>query len=162
MLTVTGVPAGLYLMALVRRLPKTRSKRRASLAVDRHGRFTYVNRQAERMMGHGRQDLLAKNVWEAFPELLASRTYQEYQRVARERSTFVYPGRPAELGPAPLLHEVVSTDIDRVRLRVVAKCEWHDMWLPIRRRRDPRQALGLKVGNLLGSKHAHLDSPQLQ
>src|SRR5439155_6878905 len=55
----------------------------AFLALDTDGRFTYVNRQAERMIGLKRQDLLGQNVWDVFPHLKDSRMYTEYERAVR-------------------------------------------------------------------------------
>ncbi len=55
----------------------------AFLALDTDGCFTYVNRQAERMIGLKRHDLLGQNVWDVFPHLKDSRMYTEYERAVR-------------------------------------------------------------------------------
>ncbi|HLY67522.1 MAG TPA: PAS domain-containing protein, partial [Chloroflexota bacterium] len=57
----------------------------AFLALDGQDRFTYVNRQAELMIGKSRQQLLGRNIWEVFPQLAGTRIHDEYQRVARDR-----------------------------------------------------------------------------
>src|SRR5581483_10584481 len=61
----------------------------AYVALDAEARFTYVNKQAEKLMRLSREQLLGRSIWEQFPELLASPIHQHYQRVVRER-------RPAE------------------------------------------------------------------
>jgi hypothetical protein len=55
----------------------------AFLALDRDSRFTYVNRQAEQLIGRCRQDLLGRNLFEAFPELVGTPFQREYERVVR-------------------------------------------------------------------------------
>jgi PAS domain S-box-containing protein len=50
------------------------------LALDDAWRFTYVNGAGERLCGRGRQDLLGRDLWEAFPELMGTR----FQRVCLE------------------------------------------------------------------------------
>ena len=47
--------------ALLERLPD------AFVSVDPHWQFTYINRQAEALLGKGREELLGRNVWDIFP-----------------------------------------------------------------------------------------------
>ncbi|HSJ23272.1 MAG TPA: PAS domain-containing protein [Longimicrobiales bacterium] len=50
----------------------------AFFALDRDWRFTYVNREAERVLDRRRADLLGQSVWDAFPEAVGSRFWEEY------------------------------------------------------------------------------------
>ena len=51
-------------------------------ACDADWRFTYVNKQAERILGIGREDLLGKNAWDVFPLTLGTDLEKEYRRAA--------------------------------------------------------------------------------
>ena len=55
------------------------------VAIDPQGCFSYVNHRAERLMGKKRHTLMGVKVWDAFPELLGSKVYEQYTHVARER-----------------------------------------------------------------------------
>jgi PAS domain S-box-containing protein len=48
--------------------------------LDREWRFTYVNREAERILQRRRADLLGRVVWEQFPAALGSTLHHEYER----------------------------------------------------------------------------------
>ncbi len=50
------------------------------VALDREWRYTYINSRAERILGRKREDLLGKNIWEAYPVLVGSRFEHECQR----------------------------------------------------------------------------------
>src|SRR5918997_3445552 len=62
-------------------------------AVDRQWRFTYINERAlnrlRRTRGEGltREELLGKNCWEAFPELVDTAFYHKYHEALREQKT---------------------------------------------------------------------------
>ena len=56
----------------------------AFFALDRDWRFTYVNRQAERLLGRRREDLLGQDLWEEFPDALGT-AFEEHYRGAVER-----------------------------------------------------------------------------
>ena len=62
---------------------------------DRDWRFTYVNRQAEVLLGRSRDDLLGKNHWEEYPDTLGTDVERNYRRAAAENVTvrfeFFYP-----------------------------------------------------------------------
>ncbi len=51
----------------------------AFLALDRDGRFTYVNRQAEIALRKTRAELLGHNVWEKFPESVGTPFQRNYE-----------------------------------------------------------------------------------
>jgi PAS domain S-box-containing protein len=54
----------------------------AFVAVDREWRFTYVNAQAERVLGRETGDLLGKVLWEIYPGLEGSEFQRLYHRAA--------------------------------------------------------------------------------
>ncbi|MDB6105285.1 MAG: putative histidine kinase, hybrid, partial [Gammaproteobacteria bacterium] len=56
----------------------------AFVAVDREWRFTYVNAQAERVLGRETGDLLGKVLWEVYPGLEGSEFQRLYHRAADE------------------------------------------------------------------------------
>jgi PAS domain S-box-containing protein len=56
----------------------------AFYALDREWRFTYVNSQAERLLRRDRFALLNRNIWEAFPEAVASTFYEQYHKAVEE------------------------------------------------------------------------------
>src|SRR5829696_2301161 len=68
-------------------------------AVDRQWRFTYINERALRRIqgdrGEGltREDLLGKNIWEVYPELVGSVFYHKYHDAVREQKTNQFEGR---------------------------------------------------------------------
>jgi PAS domain S-box-containing protein len=49
--------------------------------------FTYVNHQAETILFRSRNELLGRNIWEAFPEAVGSAFEEHYRRAVRERTT---------------------------------------------------------------------------
>jgi PAS domain S-box-containing protein len=57
------------------------------LAFDESWRFTYVNGAGERLCGRLRQELLGRELWEAFPELLGSRFHRVCLEGAERRRT---------------------------------------------------------------------------
>jgi PAS domain S-box-containing protein len=59
----------------------------AFFAVDRQWRFTYVNREAERLWDRPREGLLGKNLWEEFPEEVDSESYRQIRRAMEEGKT---------------------------------------------------------------------------
>ncbi|MDQ2824464.1 MAG: response regulator [Verrucomicrobiota bacterium] len=50
-------------------------------AVDEEWKFTYVNPEAEALLGRKRDELIGKGLWEQFPELNGSPFEQNYRRV---------------------------------------------------------------------------------
>jgi PAS domain S-box-containing protein len=73
----------------------------AFLALDRDGRLTYVNRQAEQLIGRKRGELLGQSLFDMFPELAGTRFQREYERVVRLHAPVefeeYYAGRKAWL-----------------------------------------------------------------
>ncbi len=61
----------------------------AFYALDREWRFTYVNRQAERIWQRRREELLGRNVWVEFPETVPM-LLRPYQKVLREQKPLTF------------------------------------------------------------------------
>jgi PAS domain S-box-containing protein len=62
-------------------------------ATDRQWRFTYVNREAERILGRPSSALLGKNVLDEFPNLVGTRFEQEGRRALAENVTVTFEER---------------------------------------------------------------------
>jgi PAS domain S-box-containing protein len=97
----------------------------AFFTLDSDWRFTYLNPQTEAVLGRRRDDLLGQNVWEAFPETVGSRSYDQYQRALRDRIPVRFeeawpPGGPTfevRAYPVPRGLAVYFTDVTEERLR---------------------------------------------
>lgn len=59
----------------------------AFLTFDRDWRFTYLNREAERLLRRPKEELLGRNVWVEFPEAGEGAVRREYERAVRENRT---------------------------------------------------------------------------
>jgi diguanylate cyclase (GGDEF)-like protein/PAS domain S-box-containing protein len=62
----------------------------AFYALDREWRFTYLNKEAERILRVRKDDLLGKNIWEEFPETAGLAFYPEYHKAMEEGETAVF------------------------------------------------------------------------
>jgi len=54
----------------------------AFIGYDPNWRFSYINKQAEILLGHGREDLIGAVLWEYFPEVIGSSFEEHFLRVA--------------------------------------------------------------------------------
>lgn len=59
----------------------------AFLTLDREWRFTYLNREAERLMRRAKADLLGRSIWAEFPAAAGSTFQREYERALRDNVT---------------------------------------------------------------------------
>ncbi|MEQ1354195.1 MAG: response regulator, partial [Candidatus Acidiferrum sp.] len=59
-------------------------------AVDTDWNFTYLNAEAEIMLGAAREALLGKNLWTNFPDLLGTIFEQNYRRVMQEKGAIEF------------------------------------------------------------------------
>ncbi|KAM3101013.1 PAS domain-containing protein [Phormidesmis sp. 146-12] len=59
----------------------------AFFSLDRDWRFTYLNSQAVQVLNRGFNDLIGRNVWEAFPEAIGSLFDYEYHRAVAQEVT---------------------------------------------------------------------------
>lgn len=62
----------------------------AFVAVDTQWRYTYVNHQAEQLLGKTREELIGKNCWELFPEIINSQAYTHAHRAVAEQISIEY------------------------------------------------------------------------
>ena len=53
-------------------------------AVDNDWRFTYVNHKAEQLLGKRKEEILFKSMWDAFPEVVGTTFYKEFNRAKEE------------------------------------------------------------------------------
>lgn len=56
----------------------------AFFTLDSDWRFTYLNEEAQRLLGRRREELLGRSVWEEFPATVDSEFETEYRRAVRE------------------------------------------------------------------------------
>lgn len=59
----------------------------ALFTLDMRWNFTYLNSEAERLLGCGRDVLLGRRIWDEFPDALGSSFEREYRAAVRERRT---------------------------------------------------------------------------
>ena len=62
----------------------------AFFTVDRDWRFTFLNRQAELLLGRGREELLGRNIWAEFPTAVGSVFEREYRRARADNVTVAF------------------------------------------------------------------------
>ncbi|NNJ09568.1 GAF domain-containing protein, partial [Chloroflexales bacterium ZM16-3] len=60
----------------------------AFLAVDHQWRFTYVNSEAERLLGQTRTNLIGQSLWDVFPEMIGT-DFETQQRQAMAKQTSI-------------------------------------------------------------------------
>lgn len=76
---------------LAQRLGKTlESITDAFFTMDLHWRFTYVNREAERLLGRDRHELLGRSVWVEFPHAVSSDFETNYHHAMRTGETVAF------------------------------------------------------------------------
>ena len=93
--------------------------------LDSEWRFTYLNPQAETILGCGRDELLGKNLWEEFPDDVGTRFYDEFHRSVRDQVPVRFEevheptGRTHEVRayPVPDGLAVYFTDVTDQRVR---------------------------------------------
>jgi len=62
------------------------------LVYDAEFRFTYVNRDGERLLGRSKAELIGKTQWEAFPETVGTDIERHYRRAMTERVATIFDG----------------------------------------------------------------------
>jgi len=70
----------------------------AFFAVDHQWRFTYVNREAERLLQRPRHELMGKVLWDEFSPAVGSVFQENYERAMSERVTVKFEEFYEELG----------------------------------------------------------------
>ncbi len=67
------------------------------VALDFSWRFTYVNPEAERLLGRTREELIGGEIWEKFPELCGTEFEKNYRRVMAQQESIEFEASdPAE------------------------------------------------------------------
>ncbi|MEP7314694.1 MAG: ATP-binding protein [Pseudomonadota bacterium] len=59
---------------------------------DKEWRFTFANKEAERLLGHPHRQLLGESLWTLFPAAVGGTLYQEFHRAANGRLTLEVEG----------------------------------------------------------------------
>jgi PAS domain S-box-containing protein len=70
----------------------------AFFTLDREWRFTYINREAERILGRSREHLLDRVVWTEFPQEIGKVFHHHYERALAEFTTVEFEEYSSVLG----------------------------------------------------------------
>ncbi|MDB5944482.1 MAG: sensor histidine kinase, partial [Ramlibacter sp.] len=94
----------------------------AFMTLDREWRFTYVNREAERIFGRSRDELIGNIFWRQFPGTLGTVFHQQYERALAEfvtvrfeafsetfRKWFLIVAYPSQQGLAVYFRDVTES-----------------------------------------------------
>lgn len=108
----------------------------AVYALDPEWRFAYLNDEAQRLLQRRRDELLGRNVWEAFPEARDTVLYREYQRACEHKVPvsfeFFYPpletwfsvrAFPHDEGLTVYFHDITERVETEARLRQAQKMD---------------------------------------
>ncbi|MGK7872960.1 MAG: PAS domain S-box protein [Xenococcaceae cyanobacterium] len=82
----------------------------AFFALDKEWRFTYLNRQAETLLERKREELLGKNLWNQFPEIVGSSFDREYHRAVAEQISVEFEAFYPPLDSWFVVHAYPSQD----------------------------------------------------
>ena len=100
--------------------------------LDTDWNFTFMNGPAERMIQRRREDILGKNMWQEFPEIVGTRMEREYRKAALEQRTihfetlysslntwFEIHVYPSDTGVAVYFQNVTQRHLDQAQLRLL-------------------------------------------
>jgi len=100
--------------------------------MDAEWRFTFLNRQAERMLQRPAGQLLGKNLWQEFPDILGTPVEREYRAaVAEQRTTrfeafyrplrtwFVFHVYPTQAGTAVYFEDITARREQQAQLHLL-------------------------------------------
>ena len=62
----------------------------ALITLDTEWRYTYVNSQAEKILGKSSQELIGDSIWEVFPTAINSQSYQLFHQAIADQVTVAY------------------------------------------------------------------------
>lgn len=95
-------------------------------------RFTFLNRQAERMLQRPSGELLGKNLWEEFPDIVGTPVERGYRAAVAERRTerfeafyrplhtwFVFHVYPTDTGTAVYFQNITQRRAEQAQLRLL-------------------------------------------
>ena len=130
----------------------------AFFTVDREWRFTYLNREAERLLQHGRARLLGRNLWEMFPEALGTAFEQHYRRAVAEQCMVSFEELYSPFAAWIEVHAYPSPDGLGVYFRDVTARKTSDLAL---RHSEESLRLAITAGGL-GTWHWHVADGQMR
>jgi len=110
-------------------------------ALDRQWRYTYVNQQAEQLVGRAREELLGKLVWDAFPPLVGSTWDREYRRAVEQRTSVHFEEFYPPLNTWFETHAYPSEDGLTIYIRSINKRKHAEQALAIRARQQAAVAV---------------------
>lgn len=82
----------------------------AFFALDKDGRFIYLNRQAEKLLGVSGQMVVGRSVWEEFPEIIDPEFYRKYLRVIATKESVKFEKYYTPYGKYFEIHAYPSKD----------------------------------------------------
>jgi diguanylate cyclase (GGDEF)-like protein/PAS domain S-box-containing protein len=120
----------------------------AFYTLDRQWRFTYLNKEAERLFKKPREELLGKVLWEEFGALQGQIGYREFHRAVQENCTVAFEefyapyqvwsevrAYPSEQGLTVYFHDITQAkktqkalQISEERFRIIAKSTNDALW----------------------------------
>ncbi|MDB5758165.1 MAG: hypothetical protein JWM30_1454 [Burkholderia sp.] len=108
----------------------------AFFTLDRKWRFTYVNKEGERLLQRARAELLNMVVWEEFKEAVGSSFYHEYHRAVRDSCTVMFEEFYGPLGCWVEVHCYPSEEGLTVYFRDISERKRHEAELEYRATHD--------------------------
>lgn len=100
--------------------------------MDADWRFTFLNSQAERLLQRPHGELLGRNLWEEFPDILGTPVEREYRAAMAEKRTaqfeafyrplqtwFVFHVYPTEAGTAVYFQDITKRRDEQAQLRLL-------------------------------------------
>lgn len=125
-------------------------------ALDREWRYTYVNREAERLVGRTRDQLLGHVVWTEFPPLVDSDWDREYHRAVEQHTSVHFESYYPPLDTWFETHAYPSEDGLAIYIRSINERKRGEAKLRVRARQQAavaalgeRALAGLDIGALL-------------
>ena len=64
----------------------------AFLTVDHQWRYTYLNRQAEKLLQKTREELLGRRIWDVFPEVVGTIFFEKYHEAVAKQVSIEFEG----------------------------------------------------------------------
>jgi PAS domain S-box-containing protein len=125
-------------------------------ALDREWRYTYVNREAERLVGRPRDQLLGHVVWTEFPALVGSDWEREYRRAFEQNTSVHFESYYPPLDKWFETHAYPSDEALAIYIRSIDERKRAEEQLRLRARQQAavaalgeRALAGLEIGALL-------------